>query len=68
MKITWSIWGATNALGRGLGFYVSPSEDTAQGSITSADVVAFRLGSCNGHWVYGGRRVVLPRERRAIHA
>jgi hypothetical protein len=51
-SITWSTWGGTKALGRGVGLYVSPTEDVAHGSFATAFVVAFKLGTCDAHWVY----------------
>lgn len=50
--ITWASWGDPKAVGRGRGYYVSPSESVAKGSLARARVVAFKLGTCNGHRAY----------------
>ena len=63
ISISWSNWGAPEALGQGQSTYVSnpnaPLSDATQATFT---VVAFDLGSCNGGPPgVRGSRVVLPR-------
>jgi hypothetical protein len=50
--IDWNSWGGSRATGAGTGFYVGPNQITADGSHQPATVVAFDLGTCDGHAAY----------------
>ncbi len=39
-------------MGTGISDYVGPNEDVAQGSLESATVFAFNLGTCGGKLMY----------------
>lgn len=51
-RIAWKSWGGSDAIGTGLSEYVAPNQDVAQGKEQPASIVAFRLGSCFGDYVY----------------
>jgi hypothetical protein len=61
-EITWSSWGGSKAVGRGLGWYVSPTEDVADGHLASAVIVAFKLGTCDGHRTYNAVEWYFPQK------
>jgi hypothetical protein len=51
--ISWSTWGGAQAIGHGLAVYLAPgASDAAHGVFTSATVVAFDLGKCDGKDAY----------------
>ncbi len=52
-KIHWSSWGASRAVGRGIAGFVWPGFGVADGTrYVGATVVAFDLGTCDGHPAY----------------
>ena len=52
-KIRWSSWGGRRAVGRGTAGVVWPGFSVADGtSYVDATVVAFDLGTCDGHPAY----------------
>ena len=50
--VTWSSWGAQQATGTGTGSYLAANEITAHASSTQMTIVAFDLGTCDGHAAY----------------
>lgn len=50
--IGWQSWGASEATGLGLSWYVAPNQGTADGGQRTAAIVAFDLGTCAGHPAY----------------
>jgi hypothetical protein len=51
-NITWSGWGTAKAIGHGTGWDVPAGGSQDQGHKAPATVVAYQLGSCNGHRAY----------------
>jgi hypothetical protein len=50
--VTWSSWGGASAVGTGTAEYVGPGQSVAAGTPARAEVVAFRLGFCDGRKAY----------------
>jgi hypothetical protein len=50
--ITWQSWGGDQATGTGTSTYVGPGQTAAQGTVETATVVAFDLGTCKGAPAY----------------
>jgi hypothetical protein len=50
--LAWSSWGGPSATGTGTAEYVGPGQSVATGIPAQADIVAFDLGTCNGHTAY----------------
>jgi hypothetical protein len=46
--ITWQSWGGAQAMGMGRATYVGPGQSVAQGTMETAAVVAYDLGTCKG--------------------
>jgi hypothetical protein len=51
-NIVWQSWGGPKAVGSGVAENVAPNQDVAQGTEEPATVVAFKLGSCVGNYMY----------------
>jgi hypothetical protein len=65
-KIHWTTWGGASAVGHGLSWWVPPTEAVAQGYFVRATVVAFKLGKCDGHWVYRDFEWYVPAKGQAF--
>ena len=50
--IRWKSWGGPEAVGTGLSEYVAPNQDVTEGRSQPATVVAFKLGTCFGNFIY----------------
>ena len=50
--IHWLTWGHPRAIGSGVAEYVGPHQDVAEGTLQSARIVLFQLGSCDGRRAY----------------
>lgn len=50
--VVWKSWGGPRALGTGVSEYVAPDQDVAEGTEQPARIIAFKLGSCFGDYVY----------------
>jgi hypothetical protein len=50
--IAWQSWGGAQATGTGRGTYVGPGQTVAQGTMETATVVAYDLGTCKGAPAY----------------
>jgi hypothetical protein len=57
----WRSWGGARAIGDGLGWWVGPHQDEAEGRRESVRVVAFQLGSCHGRRAYDAIEWYFPR-------
>lgn len=66
-SIRWSTWGGPRAIGRGEGWYVSPTEDVSQGHQLPTTVVAFDRGTCDGHRVYRDVEWYFPSTRETFN-
>jgi len=51
-NIHWYSWGGKRALGWGEGHYSPPGHSNAEGISEAANIVAFRVGECNGRRAY----------------
>ena len=51
-NVVWQSWGGAQAIGHGTSDYVAPGVIVADGTLETATVVAFDLGSCNGKQEY----------------
>jgi hypothetical protein len=51
-NVSWSSWGNSTATATGTSDYVAPNQSVAQGTETTATVVAFDLGVCDGKLMY----------------
>jgi hypothetical protein len=60
--ISWTDWGASQAIGEGVAEYVWPGTSVAGNAPTSgARVVAFHLGTCRGHRSYNAIEWYFPK-------
>ncbi len=50
--VVWKSWGGPEAVGTGESDYVAPSQDVAEGIEEPATIVAFKLGTCSGGFMY----------------
>jgi hypothetical protein len=67
-KITWQSWGAPEAIGNGRAEYVGPNQSVATGTIKTATVVAFHLGTCDGKLMYEAVEWYFPAEGQSFNA
>jgi hypothetical protein len=67
-SITWQKWGQGQATGTGRALWVAPNKAVAQGTIEPARIVAFDLGSCNGHYMYAAVEWYFPQHKQAFDA
>jgi hypothetical protein len=65
--IHWTHWGSRRATGWGRGLFVWPGLTVAEGLRTRARVVAFHLGSCEGHASYDALEWFFPRYHERFH-
>ena len=59
-NITWSSWGGAQATGTGTAGYVGPGQSNAEAQSTSATIVAYDLGTCNGKLMYQAAKWYFP--------
>jgi hypothetical protein len=59
--IHWDDWGGATAHGRGTAVYVPANATVAEGREETAQVVAYDLGTCDGHPAYQEWTVYFPR-------
>jgi hypothetical protein len=64
--ITWQSWGGNQATGTGKSTYVGPDQTVAQGTVETATVVAFDLGSCKGAPAYQEVKWYYPEEGETL--
>jgi hypothetical protein len=67
-SITWRNWGNGQAVGTGRGVYVAPNQSVAQGKIEPVRIVAFDLGTCNGHYMYAAVEWYFPQHKQVFNA
>jgi hypothetical protein len=67
-SITWHDWGQAQAVGTARALYVGPNQAVAQGTIEPARIVAFGLGSCNGHYMYAAVEWYFPQHKQVFDA
>jgi hypothetical protein len=52
-SIHWTSWGGKQAVGNGIGFYITgPHPEPPEGTEQPTRVVLFRLGKCRGRYAY----------------
>ena len=66
--ITWRSWGGAVATGTGRGTYVGPSQTVAQGTMETATVVAYDLGTCKGAPAYLLVRWYFPEQGQTLQS
>jgi hypothetical protein len=67
IHIHWKHWGSKRATGWGRGFFVWPGLAVAEGVPARARVVAFHLGTCEGHASYNALEWFFPRYHQHFH-
>jgi hypothetical protein len=65
--VHWKHWGSGRATGWGTGLFVWPGRTVAEGVRARARVVAFRLGSCEGHAAYNALEWFFPAYHQRFH-
>jgi hypothetical protein len=65
-SITWSGWGNAQATGSGRSLWVGPNQPVAAGTEESARIVAFDLGTCNGHYMYAAVEWYFPQHKQTF--
>ena len=50
--VVWKSWGGREAVGTGESEYVAPNQDVAEGTEQPSTIVAFKLGTCLGDFMY----------------
>jgi len=66
--IVWKSWGGPRAIGTGVSEYVAPNQDVAEGREQPATVVAFKLGTCFGDYVYEAVEWYFPQHGQSFNA
>lgn len=51
-NVSWQSWGGPEAVGTGMGYYDPPNVPVSRSVRERATVVAFRLGTCEGQYMY----------------
>jgi hypothetical protein len=67
-SITWHNWGHGQAVGTGRSVYVAPNQAVAAGTVEPVRIVAFDLGSCNGHYMYAAVEWYFPQHKQVFDA
>jgi hypothetical protein len=65
-SISWRSWGQGQAVGTGRSVYVAPNRAVAQGTVQPVRIVAFDLGTCNGHYMYAAVEWYFPQHKQAF--
>jgi hypothetical protein len=66
--ITWQSWGGAEGTGTGRGTYVGPDQTVAQGTVETATVVAYDLGTCKGAPAYSLVTWYFPGQGQTLHS
>jgi hypothetical protein len=67
-SITWHNWGQARAVGTGRSDYVAPNQSVAAGTTEPVRIVAFDLGSCDGHYMYAAVEWYFPQHKQVFDA
>jgi hypothetical protein len=67
MHVHWKHWGSRRATGWGTGLFVWPGLAVAEGFRARARVVAFHLGTCEGHAAYNEVEWFFPAYHQRFH-
>jgi hypothetical protein len=67
MHVHWKHWGSRRATGWGTGLFVWPGLSVAEGIRARARVVAFHLGTCEGHPSYNAVEWFFPAYHQRFH-
>ncbi len=66
--ITWQSWGGAQAVGTGTALWLANGQIVAQGTEEPAQVVAFDLGTCEGHYMYQSVEWYMPQHGESFDA
>jgi len=65
-SITWHGWGQGQAIGTGRAEWVGPNQSVATGTFEPTRIVAFDLGTCNGHYMYAAVEWYFPQHKQVF--